>query len=230
MPEPHELIIVYDGANPFYTHMLLDVGNPRHIIDNPSGRSRFELINDALLLAKGELIMHVESDFYWVDESCLTDAVEAMRVDPEISFIRFELLPFTQHSFNRFTQSGGHDILYMKPSAPYRFSFNPHIRRFKWVNGKPFPPPPYNKQPEQIFGEEYSGLSCCMSGDNFRHLGVFDEGGHYKDYYGERFFNKRGKKIADIDDYVTEFEGLTGNEKYRKLFRGYLALNPAPPL
>ena len=230
MPEPYELIIVYDGMNPYYEGMLLEVGNPRHIVDNFTKRSRFELINDALLLAKGELIMHVESDFYWVDSSCLTDAVRAMWDNPQIDFIRFELLPFNQSHFNRFTQKGSHDVLYMKPSTPYRFSFNPHIRKFKWVNNKPFPAPPYNKQPEQIFGEEYSGLSCCMSGDNFRHLGIFDEGGHYKDYYGERFFNKRGKKAADIDDYVVEFERLTSNEKYRSLFRAYLDRIPAPSL
>lgn len=69
-----------------------------------------------------------------------------------------------------------------------------------------------------------------MSGDNFRHLGILDEGGHYKPYYGERFFNKRGKQAADADDYVEEFDRLTSNEIYRKLFRSYLEPIPTPIL
>lgn len=229
MPEPYELIIVYDGVNPFYTQMLLEVGNPRHFIDNPTKRNRYMLLNDALLLAKGDMVMHLENDFYWVDPSCLTDALKAMWNHPEIDFIRFELLPFTQHNFNRFVVSGGHDVLYMKPETPYRFNFNPHIRKFRFVNGVLFPSPTKGES-EQIVNERYTGVSCCMSGDNFRHLGILDEGRNYKEYYSERFFGKRGKKAVDVDDYVAEFEKLTDNETYRKLFRAYLEPIPTPIL
>ena len=51
MPEPHELIIAYDGKDPFYENMLLEAGNPNFIIDGLSGKGRWELLNDAISCA-----------------------------------------------------------------------------------------------------------------------------------------------------------------------------------
>ncbi len=224
MPQPYELIIVYDGNNIFYEKMLADTGNPSYII-NKRERGRFAAINDALSCASGEYIMHLENDFYWVDESCLEDALKALEKFKDIDFIRFELLPFTISQFNRFESIGDHDFCWMKPTTPYRFTFNPHIRRFKYINGKMFKDTGFTKQPEQHHNDEYVGTSVCMTGDNFRHLGIFDEGGHFKPYYAERFFNKRGKREAPKDEMVAEFGRITDNLLYHNLFLDYLTEN-----
>lgn len=226
MPEPYELIICYDGKDPFYERMLLDVGNPRFIIDNLSGRNRWELLNDALSCADGPYFMHLENDFYWVDPTCLDSAIQALN-NYNVDFVRFELLPFQINQFDRFEQVLNHDICWMRPTTPYKFTFNPSIRKFKFPGGHLLQTSGFTKQPEQCFNDEYHGTSVCMSGNNFRHLGIYDEHGFPKFNYMERFFNKRQHLLGIIntDNLIEEFNKLTNNSLYRKLFKDYIAEN-----
>ena len=190
---------------------------------------RFALLNHTLTVdtmgEKFDYYVHVESDFYWVDAACLDAGIKALQIYPEVDYIRFEQLPFTEKDFWNFTRVKGRDILWRHPTGPFRFTFNPHVRRFKFINDAPFPEGPYTKQPEQIFNDEYRGQACCMTGDNFRHLGVYDEGGHYKPYYAERFFGKRGAQARAPMDFVDEFRNVTGNPLYLELFKTYMAKN-----
>jgi len=221
MPQPYELIVAYDGWDANYLDTLTAAGHPDRIVVKDKGMSRFTLINEALDYASGELFMHLENDFYWVDESCLESALKALD-KYHIDFIRFELLPFTINQFNRFEIVGDHDICWMKPETPYRWNLNPHIRTFKFPGGKSLKDGNFTEQPERHHGEGYNGTSCCMSGDNFRHLGIYDESGHFKEYYAERFFDKRGKRTAIKAELLDEFNQLTDNLLYRKLFLSYL--------
>ena len=110
----------------------------------------------------------------------------------------------------------------MKEDSPYRFTFNPHIRKFKYPTGEPFKEGGFTKQPEQHHNDGYSGVSCCMTGDNWRHLGVYDEGGHYKEYYADRFTNRRNTK--DFDPWKEMYK-ITDNLQYLDLFMRYLNEN-----
>lgn len=222
MPQPYELFICYDGSDPAYIKMLQEAAPTSSIIFNSFKNSRFSLINDALDLAQGTLYMHVESDFYWVDPLCLDSAIYSLDKYPDVDFIRFEYLPFTERDVERITTAIDRDLLWMKRDASYRFNFNPHIRRFKYPNGKPFMDAGFTKQPEQHHNEGYERTSCLLTGDNWRHLGVWDEGGHEKPYYAERFFGKRGMRGATVDEYLNEFDKLTPEVLYRKLFREYV--------
>jgi glycosyltransferase involved in cell wall biosynthesis len=225
MPQPYELLICYDGADWDYMTMLQQYVKDGFIFNRGSGdASRFSLINRALGFARGKYFMHIENDFYWVDPTCLGDAIKALGMHM-VDFIRFELLPFTQNQLGMISQVGRHDICWMKPDTPYRFNFNPHIRNFKYVNDVPFKESGFTKQPEQHHGENYKNVSCCMTGDNFRHLGVYSEGGHFKPYYAERFFNQRGKRETNREELLQEFRRLTDNSLYRKLFLNYLDEN-----
>jgi hypothetical protein len=219
MDEPHELFICYDGDLIKYQTLLRNIAPNSIIIPNPDKHNRFTLINTALKRAMGKLFMHIENDFYWVNSICLTAALHALKKWPEIDYIRFEQIPFTSNQFNRFEQIDGRDILWMKDGAPYRFTFNPHIRKFKSPSGDKFKDKGFIKQPEQHHNEGYAGTSCCMTGDNFRHLGIYDEGRHYKEYYADRFTGKRNTK--QFDPWI-EFTKLTDNPLYLNLFRRYL--------
>jgi len=225
MPSPYELFICYDGYDYSYMGMLqraTEEAKHVDIITNPTKRNRFGLINQALKLATGDMFMHVENDFYWADPTCLDATLNAFHRYPELDYIRFEHLPFTQRNFNHYEQVDGKDICWMREDSPYRFTFNPHIRRFKYPNDEPFKTGGFTKQPEQHHNDDYKYQSACMTGDNWRHLGIYSEGGHYKPYYGERFFNVKGKTAQYGDEYWVEFMKLTHNPLYLDLFMRYL--------
>lgn len=219
MPQPYELFICYDGCDPTYVNMLKRSANNATIITNPSKLNRFTLLNMALSLAKGEYFMHLENDFYWVAPECLIVALETLRRHSDVGFVRFEYLPFNMKQFNRVEQMWGRDILWMKPDQDYQFNYSPHIRRFKFINGKPFKDSNFTKQPEQHHNEGYREISVNMTGDNFRHLGIYDEGGHHKNYYAERFTGRRGTK--EFDPWI-DFKKITNNLVYLDLFARYL--------
>ena len=223
MPQPYELFICYDGDDWGYTQMLLDNMKNGAIISNKDReKSRFQLINEALELSDGEYYMHVENDFYWVDAGCLDAALNAFHQDDTLHYVRFELLPFTYKNFYKYSQVDGKDICRMYDDAPYRFTFNPHIRKFKYPTDEPFKTEGFTKQPEQHHNDGYLYHSACMTGDNWRHLGVYSEGGWLKDYYGERFFNQRGRVAQYSDEYLVEFSRVTKNPTYLDLFERYL--------
>ena len=218
MPQPYELFICYDGYDIEYIKMLEEIAPLAIIIRNFERKNRFNLINTALIYSFGKYVMHLENDFYWLDSQCLTAALSAFK-KWDIDYIRFEQLPFTIKQFNRAEQTDGRDILWMKEDTPYRFTFNPHIRRFKFPTEKQFKTEGFTKQPEQHHNDGYTGVSCCMTGDNFRHLGIYDEYRHYKEYYADRFTGKRNTKKFDP---WTEFTKITDNPLYLDLFMRYL--------
>lgn len=228
LPEGTTLIIAYDGADDDYLDSLKEWCESTNlewfnIIPNPTHTNRFALINKALEDVKAEYFIHLENDFFWASPTALKDATDALWNMPDIDYIRFEVLPFTKNDFTRYSRSGEHDICWRRKHGPYRFTLNPHIRKFKFPGGKPFFEGPYEKQPEQYFNDSYTGQAACMTGDNFRHLGIFDEGGHFKPNYGERFFNRRGCYSTNLRDYIEEFDQITSNQRFRDLFRGYVA-------
>lgn len=219
MPEPYELFIAYDGYDLTYEMMLWNVGKPNAIIENRQRQSRFALINKALDSCSGNYYMHLENDFYWQDSRCLIVALNILSEHPKIDFIRFEYLPFQDAQFKNFYKANGRTIAIMRETTPYRFSFNPHIRREKFPCGR-FKEKDFDKQPEQHHNDAYHGTSACMSGENFRHLGIYDEGGHFKPWYAERFTLRRGER--HIDNPLEEFKRFCDNTEYTELFRRYL--------
>ena len=219
MPQPYELLVCYDGNSETYYNMLKNfVEHPSNITMKNGEQTRYQLLNQTLNKATGRLFMHLENDFYWVDPACLRAALYALDAWSEVDFIRFEQLPFNANHFYRFEQAEGKDILWMKRDAPYRFNFNPHIRRFKFPGGEEFSSPTYGES-EQIANEKYGGVACCMTGDNFRHLGIYDEAGNHKEYYADRFTGKRNTK--SFNPWV-EFIKITDNPTYLSLFKRYL--------
>lgn len=223
IPQPYELHICYDGCDDNYLDMLetiLKYTRRAKITYNPSKNNRFTLINDALQQHNTEYYMHVENDFYWIDPMCLDSALNAFYYTKEpLDYIRFEQLPFTHKNFYHYEQYDGKDICWMREDSPYRFTFNPHIRTFKYPTDEPFQTKGFTKQPEQHHNDGYKYHSACMTGDNWRHLGVYDEGGHYKKYYADRF---TGRRNTENFDPWTEFTKITDNPLYLDLFMGYL--------
>lgn len=222
MPHPYELFICYDGLNldDDYCKMLKRVaGKDINIIGKKPRQTQYSLLNRALEEASGDFFIHLENDFYWVNPQCLTAALSAFRKWGDIDYIRFEVLPFTIHDFKKYEQVDGRDILWMKDTTPYKFTLNPHIRREKYPCGGPFMENGFTKHDEQHFNDLYVGTSCCMTGDNFRHLGIFDECGHYKEHYVDRFTGRR--RTTDFNPLV-EFMKITDDITYLNLFRKYL--------
>ena len=222
MPQPYQLAIAYNGSNNKYIEKLLKIAPEAEIISNPENKSRFTLINEALDTMKAKYYMHIENDFYWLNQNCLNQAVNYFEKMKEIDYIRFENLPFTEKTFRGYIKLGEEKLGVMKDDAPYRFTFNPHLRREKYPCGR-FQDAGFTKQPEQHHNDNYTGTSACLFGDNFRHLGLYDEHGHYKPYYAERFTNIRGQR--ELENPLIEFDKFCGNSYYRQLFMYYLYEN-----
>ena len=223
MPQPYYLHICYDGCDNNYLDMLETISRySKHwkITYNPSGNNRFTLINDALEQHDTEYYMHFENDFYWVDPVCLDVALNAFYfTEKPLDYIRFEHLPFTHRNFYYCEQHIDRDVCWMREDSPYRFTFNPHLRRFKYPQDTPLQTTEFIKQAEQHHNDNYKYHSACMTGDNWRHLGIYDEGGNYKEYYSDRFTGRRNTK--DFDPWI-EFTKITDNPLYLNLFRRYL--------
>lgn len=221
MKYPCKLTVCYDGWDMVYRDMIVESGKPDCIINNPYRTfPRWMMVNDALETFDTEYYMHLENDFYWQDPRCLDAGIEALERFPELDYVRFELLPFRKEQFNRFEKAGDRDICFMKPDTPFRFTWNPHIRRMKYPCGEPVMERGFTKQPEQHHNDCYEGLSACMTGENFRHIGLYDSAGHDKTQYAERFTLRRGEK--EISNPLEEFTGFCNNEEYVELFRRYL--------
>lgn len=220
MPQPYKLYIVYDGVDAEYVRMLHFASQGKGtIFVNHAGKTRFGLINDALDIADpSSFVMHTENDFYWQRPGCLTDALAAL-VTHQVDFVRFENLPFTDKTYSKYYDLPTDRIGIMKKTAPYRFTFNPHLRRERFPCGR-FKEDGFTKQPEQHHNDSYHGVSGCLMGDNFRHLGIYDESGHYKPYYAERFTLRRGER--EITHPIQEFNRFCDNTLYRQLFMRYL--------
>jgi len=222
MKEEHELTVAYDGTDRTYEMMLWSVGKPKAVIMNWDKPSRFSLINEALDHCNGDYFMHLENDFYWQNPECLRDSLKALERYRDIDYIRFEHLPFTEKQYREHRKIGSTTLGVMRDDAPFRFTFNPHIRRDKFPCGR-LKDKDFTKQPEQHHNDNYRGTSACLFGENFRHLGIYDEGGHFKPWYAERFTLRRGERI--MGNPMKEFEKFCDNPSYRELFRRYLENN-----
>ena len=223
MPDPYRLTICYDDTK--YTHydMLRRMApNAKILCRDEDDASRFSLINQALDYSNGDFYMHIENDFYWQRSNCLFDAKTALEMYNDLDYIRFENLPFGPKVFTEYRMLPSDRVGIMKKDAPYQFTFNPHLRRDKFPCGR-FKEGGFTKQPEQHHNDGYTGTSGCLMGENFRHLGLYDEGGHYKPYYAERFTLRRGER--KIQSPINEFNEFCDNVQYRHLFMRYIYEN-----
>jgi hypothetical protein len=224
MPHPYEIALVYDGEDPDYVGRLLDVYDFDHITMNHEKKNhRFWLMNEALDECTGKYFMHIENDFYWDRPGVVDSALEAFERVPELTFVRFEFLPHNERVCERQLQLRDDTLCVFKPGTPYAFNFNPHLRKEKFPAGR-YPKKKIWKtgQPEKSFGLEWDKLgktAGCLMGPNFRHIGVYDEGGFYKQMYAERFTLRRGEgEFAPRQ----EFNSFCNNETYRRLFEDYI--------
>jgi len=218
MPEPYELFICYHGTDEHYMDRLQLLWSKNASIVFGDG-SRFRLINEALDDAEGDYFMHLENDFYWERRECLDESLLIFSEHENIDYIRFENLPFGKNVYKKFIDIPDNKAGVMKKNAPYQFTFNPHLRREKFPCGR-FQEDSFTKQPEQHHNDNYKGTSACLFGNNFRHLGIYDEGGHYKPWYAERFTLRRGER--EIKNALEEFNSFCDNYYYRQLFMRYL--------
>jgi len=220
MPEPYELLVAYDGFDADYLRMIFSSSNPRWVGTNRNNeKSRFTLINEALDRCKGKYIMHLENDFYWENPYCIDSAFYGLEYFDDIDYIRFENLPFTEKQFEEYRELPLDILAVMRKDAPYQFTFNPHLRREKFPCGR-FMERGFTKQPEQHHNDNYKGTSGCLLEDNFRHLGIYDEGGHFKPWYAERFTLVSGDK--EIKNPLHTFMKFCDDPEYIDLFMRYL--------
>jgi hypothetical protein len=219
MPQPYELVIAFDTDDESYITRINNAGTPNAFIYNHDEVSRFALINRALDWCKGDYFMHLENDFYWERKECLDESLLIFSEHKNIDYVRFENLPFGMNTYKKFIDIPDNQAGVMKKDSPYQFTFNPHLRREKFPCGR-FQEDEFTKQPEQHHNDNYQGTSACLFGKNFRHLGIYDEGGHYKPWYAERFTLRRGER--EIKNALEEFNAFCDNYYYRQLFMRYL--------
>ena len=65
-------------------------------------------------------------------------------------------------------------------------------------------------------------ISGVFMDENFRHIGVYDASGHYKNFYVDRITRNRGQKEAN---FYNVFCSFCENPHYRTLFKRYLDAN-----
>lgn len=231
MPEPYELIVAYDGDDPSYINMLYDIKQPDIFLYNKGNIDRWTLINRAYKKATGNLFVHLENDFYWVRGGTTERALKAFENHPELQFIRFEFIPFHQRQCESVTSIGDDRLCILrfppkKPSTDFLFNLSPGIRKIKFPFGEEtFDRPPEKRQMEGFLAEKWNkqGLVAgAFMGENFRHIGVYDAGGHYKDFYIDRMTLIRGQREANFYEVFCSF---CENSYYRTLFKRYLDEN-----
>lgn len=228
MSYPFELILVYDGDDPKYLARLSKIYNFDNIITNP-GRKRFrmDLFNDAYEIAHGDFYMHLENDFYWGNPNAMHEALLALEKCPDLDFVRMEFLPFNKHHCKERIKLDT-DILcvfkkYGEGGPFFQFNFNPHLRREAFPVGE-YPKKNTTGMMERPLAEKWNKLekvAGCLMGENFRHLGIFDNLGHFKPGYINRFTLKDVKTFEPIN----EFRSFCDNPYYRELFKNYVEGN-----
>lgn len=225
MPQPYELILVYDGEDVDYLHELIAIISFDYIITNPGKKkNRFYLLNEALDRANGELYMHLEGDFYWEKSGTIEKALEGLDKCRRVDLVRFEYLPFDECDYIHKTQLKDDTLCTLNPDVPYTsFNFSPHLRRYKYP-GERFPMRPVSSRfsSEKIFwmqAQKLGYVGACLLDGGFRHLGLFDDAGLYKVLYNQRFTLQRSQRFFDP---VAEFNSFCENDGYRRLFREYI--------
>ena len=224
MHEPFEIVLVYDGNKKDYVNSLSNICDFDHVVMNPQKRFYIDLLNDAYNFCSGPYYMHLENDFYWDNPLCLESALSALEQFNDVDFVRFEHLPFTRNQFSEFRKVPHDELGILKRDVPYQFNLNPHIRRVKFPTKTGFPQEDStDKHFERIMDKTWIAdgrVSSCLFGNNFRHLGIYDEFGFYKPYYAERFTLRKWEKTIDRPLY--EFDQFCSNFHYRQLFMRYL--------
>lgn len=228
MPEPYELIIVYDGNNASYINRIYQIKHPDIFLFNDGSTDRWALINKAYSMATGKLFMHLENDFYWVRKGTIERALNIFERYPQIQYIRFEFIPFHERQCTEIIPLEDDALCILrdpseKPSTVFQFTLSPGIRKTKFPFGQDvFEQPNVKRQMEGFLTEKWNKLgyvSGVFTKENFRHIGIYDASGHYKTFYAERLTTKRGKR--DIDPY-REFCAICDNPLYRELYLRYL--------
>ena len=226
MPDPYEVILVYDGENTEYVDRLLDIYDFDYIVMNPKrGVHRFALINRGWDACTGNYFMHVENDYYWSHPGSVRRAFEAFEKVPDLDFVRFEFLPFWRSKCEQVVKLSDDELCIVPKNTSYRWNLNPHLRKTKFPAGRLLEKFPPRAQPEKTYADEYNKydyVAGCLTGENFRHIGIYDEGGHFKQFYAERFTLVPDQREFDA---WAEFQKFCDNQQYQQLFRSYLDKN-----
>jgi len=236
MDFPFEVVLAYNGTNGEYINQLAQVYDFDHVVS--STRYRFELIQEAYEHGDGDYYMHLEDDFYWDNPKAVQNAVSVLESLPEVSFVRMEFLPFQMKHFQKIIDVDDDKFGLFKlkrdGGPSYQFCLNPHLRRDKipikygFIDTKKYLELVETKpiQPEHWMSNEWDKeekLSGCLLGKNFRHLGLYDTGGHKKFWYSDRFFLERNS--PQEFNAVEEFNKFCINKVYRELFAEYIRRN-----
>jgi len=219
MPQPYEVVLAYDGDDLEYFKRMNEVYEFDEYVTNHGGKNRWQVINEALDKSHGDYFIHLENDFYWSKPGCIEDALHAFD-NFNVDFVRFERIPFQPQHFEEFNTLINQAMGKLKRRTPFAFNLNPHMRREKFPIGR-FPEVYQNGvHPEGFIAMRWKGTSACLMGENFRHIGIYDESGHYKPFYAARFTLR--DHIIKIDDPMWEFKRFCDNPEYIELFRKYL--------
>lgn len=236
MDFPFELVLAYNGNDESYIDHLRNIYDFDHVVKGTN--FRFELIQDAYELCSGDYYMHLEDDFYWENPNAVRNAIWILDNMPEISFVGMIFLPFHEKHFSKIIDVNDDRFGIFKQrvsdGAAYQFNLNPHVRRDKipieygFIDSKKYFELTKIKlvQPERWMSDQWdkeNKLSGCLMGKNFRHLGLYDTGGHKKFWYADRFFLERNSPKEF--DTIEEFNKFCNNETYRKLFVKYIEEN-----
>jgi len=236
MDYPFEIVLAYNGTDGNYINTLAQIYDFDYVVNNTG--YRFELIQDAYELCTGDYFMHLEDDFYWENPNAVRNAVWVLENMPEISFVRMEFLPFQRKHFSEVvdlpTDRLGVFIPRAQGGPAYQFTLNPHVRRDKipirygFIDTKKYKEIAKDNpvQPERWMSDQWDKegkLSGCLLGKNFRHLGLYDTGGHKKFWYSDRFFLERNSP-KEFDPIVV-FGTFCENKQYRELFARYIKQN-----
>lgn len=236
MDLPYEIVLAYNNDDKDYITTLQKICNFDHILS--SRKFRFDLMQDAYELCSGDYFMHLEDDFYWDNPNAVKNAIWVLENNPDISFVRMSFLPFHEKDFTRIIDVKDDKFGIFLPrkngGVAYQFCLNPHIRKDKipipsgFIDAKTYLKLSKTNpiQPERWMSDrwdELNKLSGCLMGKNFRHLGLYDTGGHKKFWYADRFFLERNSPREF--DPVEEFNNICQKELYRKLFAEYIKEN-----
>lgn len=235
---PYELIMAYNGTDKEYIERLTSIADFVAIVTNPPPAKYYvSQLNDAYEMCTGDLYMHLENDCYMDNPLAVRNAIYALEKLPELDFVRMELEPFRRHQFRRIIDLGTDKIGIFKTQEnggpPYQFGLQPHIRRERLPVGRRFPDEPTgNYHFERLIDDWWcvaGRTSGCLMGVNFRHIGMFCDGGHFKPWLvAQMTCNPEDNRIRDTltpRDFIPLFDAFCNNPYYRELYARYIDAN-----
>lgn len=233
---PFQFIIAYDGNDKNYIDMLESIYSWDEIVTNPNRKRWFvDMWNDAYALADGDYYMHLENDFYCTNVEAIPNSIWALENYPDVDMIRMEIIPWRDDQMKEFRLVPTEEIGLIKKFADggpgYQFVLNPHIRRDQYPVEGGWPKTPPKGHFEAVLAKQWEGeekQTACLYGDNWRHIGVYAEGGSFKGYYIERFTLIRWKYIKGMNEYIRDFDPVIefmqfcSEPLYIELFKRYI--------